>query len=347
MKKLITTFAVLGCLSVVPVFAAAPRCEFLANAPDKHVVVKGDTLWDIAGKFLKKPWCWPKIWQPNKKEIPNPHWIYPGQIVYFDRAAGVLRLGEPNVVKLSPRIRTSPVEVSAIPAIPAEIIGPFLSQPLVVDAGELDQTPRIAATQEDRVNLALGEKAYVVGNVSESISQYQTFRVGQALKDPQTNEVLGFEAIHTGNLKLVRLAQKPNEAHTFVASTVKQEMGVGERLVPFADVPSPTAYLPHAPEQAIDARIMTIYGGLRETGPKSVVTLNRGSNDGLEPGHVLELWRKGELIKDPTDSKKSIQIPDEKYGVVVVFRVFKRVSYALVMQANNVVKIADAAHTPE
>jgi len=328
------------------------HCAFLANAPDQHVVVKGDTLWDISGKFLQHPWCWPQVWDMNREQIRNPHWIYPGQIVYFDRVAGRLRLGRPNdaggmpTVRLSPHVRSSELAADAIPSIPQSIIEPFLSRPLVVEADELKDTPRIVATQENHVYLANGDKAYVRGDL-KGHDVFQVFRPGKPLHDPATHEVIGYEAMHLGTLKLLRAGKAEDEASTFVVTNTKQEMGVGDRLL--AQEPTPIInYVPHAPEKAIDARIVAVYGGVTQAGQNAVVSINRGAKDGIDIGTVLELYRFGKTIKDPTsEDKETIKLPNEKYGTLFIFRVFNKVSYGLIMEVQDSAQVGDIAATPE
>lgn len=329
------------------------RCAFLPNAPDQHVVVRGDTLWDISGKFLQHPWCWPKVWDMNREQIHNPHWIYPGQIVYFDRVAGRLRLGKPTgdgsglpTVRLSPKTRSTDLTADAIPAIPMTAIEPFLSKPLIVEENELSDTPRIVATQEGSVYISIGSKAYVRGDL-KGRTVFEVFHPGKPLTDPTTKEVLGYEAVYLGTLKLLRESTAENEPHTFTVINAKEEMGIGDRLVP--QEPTPIVnYVPHAPEQPVAGQIMSIYGGVTQAGQNQIVTINRGSKDGLDRGSVLELYRLGTLMQDKTDSDKAvIKLPDEQYGNLFVFRVFNNISYGLIMEVRDTVQIGDIARSPE
>lgn len=331
---------------------SAKKCEFLPNAPDAHTVVKGDTLWDISGKFLQHPWCWPQVWDLNRQQIRDPHWIYPGQIVYFDRTTGRLRLGKPGnagtingTIRLSPQVRIEGLGRDAIPAIPTAMIEPFLSQPLIVTASELAGTPRIVATQEGRVNVGKGDKAYVSGNL-KGITSFQAFRPGKPLHDPDTNAIIGYEAVYLGNLNLTRAAKAENEAHIFNIVTAKEEMGVGDRLVPLPPTPL-LNYVPHAPEQPMTSRIVSIYGGVVHAGQNQIVTINRGARNGVDIGTVLELYKFGQTVRDRTDSRDQIKLPDEKYGALFVFRVFDQISYALVMQVADTVQIGDIAKSPD
>ncbi|MGS0743586.1 LysM peptidoglycan-binding domain-containing protein [Glaciimonas sp. GG7] len=332
--------------------SASARCAFLPNAPDQHVVVRGDTLWSISGRFLQNAWCWPQVWGLNREEIHNPHWIYPGQIVYFDRVAGKLRLGtstggasDADVVKLSPQMRTEGLGRDAISAIPADKIGAFLSQPLIIEDGELAGAPHIVAVQEGHVNLGRNDLAYVRGNLNGGTS-FQAFRPGKQLKDPVTGKVIANEAVYLGSLKLERAGKAENEASTFRVVESKEEMGVGDRLValPITQVLN---YVPHAPTDNVNARIVSVYGGVTSAGQNEIVTINQGSADNIEIGNVLQLYRFGKIIPDPLDAKKPVKLPDEQYGTLFIFRVFKHISYGLIMQVRDTVEVGDIARSPE
>lgn len=343
-------FAAVSAAFVSPAAYAAKKCEFKQDAPDSHKVVRGDTLWDISGKFLQHPWCWPQVWGLNRDQIKDPHWIYPGQIVYFDRATGRLSLGKPvggtgGTVRLSPQVRIEGMGQDAVPAIPAGIIEPFLVQPLIVTSEELKGTPRIVAAQEGHVNLAKGDRAYVSGDLKDGTS-FQAFRPGKPLHDPDTRQVIGYEAVYLGTLKLTRAATAANEAHSFVVVSSKEEMGVGDRLLPVPPTPM-LNYVPHAPEQALAARIVSVYGGVTHAGQNQVVSINRGTRHGVDLGTVLELYSYGGFVKDRTDTRENIKLPDEKYGQLFVFRVFENISYALIMHVSNTVQVGDVAKSPE
>lgn len=325
------------------------KCQFLPDAPDKHVVVKGDTLWDISAKFLQNPWCWPEVWGMNKEDIRNPHWIYPKQIVYFDRKNGRLRLANPlstenGVTKIQPQIRSLVNEQNAIPSIPSHLIEPYLSQPLIIEKEGFEKAPRIVAAQEGRVFLGKGDKVYVRGDLKGDTS-FHAYRPGVALKDPDTKEVIGYEAVYLGIVNLDKKAKTPDGVDTFIVHNFKQEMGVGDRLVPVPATPI-INYVPHSPKQKINAKIVSIYGGVSVAGQSQIVSLNRGTNHEIDIGTVLEVGRTGAVIPDKTDSKKPIRLPDEIYGKIFVFRVFKNISYGLVMQVSNTVQVGDVVRNP-
>lgn len=378
MKKFSTAALILALASASSSFAAtgeeatkSSRCAFLPNAPDQHTVVRGDTLWGISGKFLQHPWCWPEVWGMNKEQIHNPHWIYPGQIVYLDRAAGRLRLGTPvaggsnagagsdgrgvPTIKLEPQLRTEGLGQEAVPAIPANAIEPFLSQPLVIEKDELDHAARIVATQENRVMLGKDDKAYVRGDLGSGTS-FQVFRPGNALKDPETGKVIAHEASYLGTIKLERPATSPDEAHVFKVVSVKEEMAVGDRLLPVPPRPI-LNYVPHPPDHPVNARIVSVYGGVSQAGQNQIVSINRGKKDGIDLGTVLELYRFGPVVTDRTDKtsfwafgsfgRPKVKLPDNQYGSLFIFRAFDNISYGLVMQVTDSVQIGDLAKSPE
>ncbi|MFC5551181.1 LysM peptidoglycan-binding domain-containing protein [Massilia aerilata] len=361
-----TAAAALAAFLALPAQAApvstAPHCSFRPNAPDQHVVVKRDTLWDISGKFLEHPWCWPEVWGMNRDEIRNPHWIYPGQIIYFDRVHGRLTLtrpgandpdaGLPPVTKLSPQIRTEALERGAISSIPSSAIEPFLTQPLVIEPGELDAAPRIAAAPETRVYLAEGDRIYVRGALNGATS-FQVFRPGKPLVDPDTGKVVAHEAAYVGTARLVKEAGPGVDVHSFVVTSSVQEMGVGDRLLPTPPMPLRN-YVPHAPARPVTARIMAMASESNYASQSQVVTVNRGALDGLDVGSVLQLYHLGKTIQDPGGSKgilgfgkSTMRMPDEQFGELFIFRVFGHVSYGLVMQVTLPVEIGDVAKSPE
>ena len=330
--------------------AKTMRCEFLANAPDQHVVVRGDTLWGISGKFLQHPWCWPQVWGLNQDQIRNPHWIYPGQIVYFDRANGRLRLGnttsgEPGVVKLSPQTRVQGVGRDAITAISTDAIGPFLSQPLIIEGDDLHTAPHIVAVQDGHLNLGKSDKAYVRGDLGDATA-YQVFRPGNPLMDPDTGKVIANEALYLGTLKLERRGKTPDEAATFSVVDTKEEMQVGDRIIPRPVEPI-LNYVPHAPASDVHARVVSVYGGVATAAQNQILTINRGKADNIDIGTVLQLYRFGKTIKDPDDHNNKVKLPDEQYGTLFIFRVFNHISYGLIMEVQNAVDIGDIARSPE
>ena len=323
----------------------APQAvQLAADAPARHVVVPGDTLWGIAAKFLKDPFRWPEIWGFNRDQIRNPHLIYPGQVVVLDTSSGRPQLkieaaAEP-VDKLEPRIYSTKNR-DAIPSIPQKDIEPFLSEPLVVEAHALDQAPRVIATRGDRVYAGAGDTVYVTG-IKTPAELWQVYRPGKALIDPESHETLGYEAVYLGTARVV----SAGEPSTVAILSSRQEIGRDDRLVPAVRTGT-LHYVPHAPDKPIDGRIISIYDGVGVGGTDSIVALSRGSKDGLEVGDVLAIYSSGALISDRFDGKsKTYRLPDEKNGLLFVFRVFDRVSYALVMNSTRPVSAGDIVRNP-
>ena len=344
MKKPILALILLFGLSSL---SSAANIALQDDHPDHYVVVKGDTLWGIAGKFLKEPWRWPEIWKMNKQQIKNPHWIYPGDMIVLDTSGGSpeLRLVKGlETIKLSPRVRIEPTEASAIPSIPQTAIGPFLSKPLIIEDGALEKSPYIIGTEESRVVLGAGNSAYVQAIKEGEALRWNIYRPGKALLDPDSGETLGYEAVYLGDAKII----KYGEPATVEIVKSNQEINIGDRLVE-AKEESVNAYVPHAPEKTINGRIVSAYGGVAEVGRGSIVTLNRGGRDGLEIGHVLALYRHGRNVtpdKNDKTSPETVKLPDERYGLIFVFRVFDKMSYALVMQSTRPVQVHDDVRTP-
>ena len=366
MKNFITVGTRIACAALFACAAAGPvqaaTCEFRPNAPDQHLVVRGDTLWDISGKFLEHPWCWPQVWGMNRDEIRNPHWIYPGQIVYFDRKTGRLTLNKPGsgdgadgiagTTRLSPQIRTEGLGIDAVQSISSGLIEPFLSMPLIVETNELETAPRIAAAEEGHVYIGKDDKIYVRGALKGGTS-FQVFRPGTPLRDPDTGRVLAYEAVYLGTAALRAEAKPGVDVHTFTVSSSKQEMGVGDRLLPAPPTPIRN-YVPHQPERQMSGRVLGIYSGVTYAGQNQVVSINRGSLDGVDVGAVLQLYHFGKTIADPGGNKglfgmgkTMIKLPDEQVGTLFIFRVFKHVSYGLIMQTTQPVEVGDVARSPE
>jgi len=351
MHKSIISAVLAAALLAAPVMAQQRSdIRLQDNVPDRYIVVQGDTLWSIAGKFLKDPWRWPEMWKLNQDEIKNPHWIYPGDIILLDRSGPGLALKMGDTVRLSPRARSEDVRSDHVPSIPPRVIEPFLTRPLVVELDGLNNAPRIIAAQADRVYLGSGDVAYVSGiKDAKPDSLWQIYRPGKALIDPESRKTLGYEAVFLGDSKVTK-AGDPATIEIFGA---QQEIGKGDRLVAAGPLVL-NSYLPHAPQAFVQGRIIASRGGMRETGPQDVVTLNKGRNDGLEPGHVLALLRLGRTVQEKTgnpkwfraDKVETTKLPDERYGLVFVFRTFDRVSYALVMSASRTVQINDVVTTP-
>lgn len=333
--------------------AGVPLSELAPNAPDSYTVKRGDTLWDISSLFLRSPWRWPELWGMNLEQIRNPHLIFPGQILVLEKLDGRarLRVGQAvgnGTVRLSPKVRSSEL-IDGIASVPLHLIEPFLNEAVIFNSDELEAAPRVVAAQEGRVLMSRGDRAYVRGELGTQ-RDWRVFRNARALVDPDTREVLGYEAAYVGAATYVRpgrtTAQGEIVPATVEVQSVRLEMGVGDRLAPqppreFIN------YVPHAPQQPIEGRIVSIYGDGATAGQNQVVALNKGARDGMERGHVLALWSAGRVVKDTTSpDKATLRLPDERHGLLFVFRVFDRMSYALILNVKDPVVVGDRFTQP-
>ena len=350
--------------------AGVPLSELAPNAPDRYTIKPGDTLWAISRLYLRSPWRWPELWGMNRDGIRNPHLIYPGQQLVLVKIDGRAQLrlagaeaGEPPVVHMTPRTRVQKLAVSAIPTLQSHLIEPFLVEPLVVDATTLQAAPRIVASQEEgRVLVTRGDRAYVRSSGPEVLTDdptrkqkaFRVFRDAVPLKDPITQEVLGYEAQYLGRALLARSEAIPaaDGSGDIVPATIdiiaaREEMRVGDRLLP-EPPPEVQSYTPRAPQGAVDARVVSIYGSaVANAAQNQVLVLNRGSRDGLENGNILQLLRDGARVIDRTDSSlPTIKLPDERNGLLMVFRTFERVSYGLVLEITQPVRVGDRLINP-
>lgn len=344
------------------------------NAPQSYTVKSGDTLWDISGLFLKNAWRWPELWGMNLADIKNPHLIYPGQTLFLDTSDGRARLrmraGTGNdlpTVRLSPRTRSESLAANALPTLKSHLIEPFLAEPVIVDELGLSTSPRIVAAQDSRVLLTRGDRAYarsatgtgLIDDPKQAQKAYRVFRNATPLKDPLTGEVLGYEAQYVGKALLARSETTQNSTDaegksrtevipaTIDITDAKEEMRVGDRLLP--EPPRELQnYVPHAPQIPVDARIVSVYGSaVANAAQNQVVVINRGTRDGMESGHVLAIMKAGARLVDKTDTAlPQIKLPDERNGLLMVFRTFEKLSYALVLDITSGVKVGDHLVNP-
>lgn len=340
--------ALLSCCTLLSTSVFADELQIKEDAPDRYVVVKGDTLWAISGRFLKSPWRWPEIWRLNKDQIKNPHWIYPGDVVILDRASGTLRLSKTEkhsgrgYEKRSPDTRIEPSENTAIPIISPADIGPFLSQPLVIEKNGLASAPRIIANEGNRVVIGAGNRAYVSGIKDGAKKQWHVFRPGKPLTDPDTKEVLGYEAVYVGDARIL----KEGDPATIEIIKSAQEILQDDRLIAATDIDLAN-FVPHAPASVVTGKVIAMYGGVSEAGRGAIVTLNLGSKKGMESGHVLAMLSAGKVpVYRSGEKHAEVKLPNERYGLALIFRVFENVSYALVMRADISVQIGDVVETP-
>jgi hypothetical protein len=311
--------------------------------PERYVVQRGDTLWDISAMFLRDPWYWPEIWYVNP-QVENPHLIYPGDIltlVYVDGKPQIRLERGSGTNRLSPRVRESDLD-EAISTIPFEIISAFLRKGAVLERDQYEQLPYIVELREQRLIGAAGNDVYVRGPVEKDA--YSVIHIGDRLMDPDDNQTVGYEGIFVGE-GTVRRGGDPS---TLRLNESRREALEGDRLLQL-DFDIPLNFYPRAPENQIDGSIIHVVDGISEVGQYQTVIINRGERDGLEPGHVLTVWQAGPVIRDRVSSSfmgEKVQLPDEMAGDVMVFKTYDRISYALVMRASTNMARLDRVRTP-
>jgi hypothetical protein len=320
------------------------------NHPQSYTVVEGDTLWGIAGRFLNNPWEWPEIWHDNP-QIRNPNLIYPGDVLYpgdvvvLDQANGSprLRVETPSELRLSPQVRSSPLD-AAIPAIPMKVIGPFLTRPKVLGTDELAGEPYVVALADEHVVGGTGNRIYVRSIEPGGASAYTVFRRGHPYQDPETGTILGYEALYIGDSQL----EQTGDPATLLLTRTEKEARTGDRLLAATTEAVRVSFQPHAPKFPLRGHIVGVVDGVTQIGQYSVVAISRGSADGIEAGHVLEIRQKGPVIRDTVHAGfgETVAAPEQKAGMLMVFRPFERVSYALVMNATRSIHVLDIVQTP-
>ncbi len=372
MRKIISLICIL-----LPILTYADELVVRDNAPSRYVVVKGDTLWDISNKFFKDPWKWPQIWGLNKETIKDPHWIYPGNVVYLDPNTKTLHFGErpqatssppgqattsptgevalvpdlppstetadipppdSKIQKLSPKMRVISDDRGAISSIPASVIAAFLAKPLVIETEEMEGAPTLIGSIENRALLSFGDTAFATALPNDKGALWQIYRPGRAFIDPDTNETLGYEAMYLGDASV----QKFDEVTTLNITKSVLDIQIGDNFIQSA-LGLSSSYIPRSPSSKIRAKVISIYDGVEQGGQNAIVTLNKGKRDGIESGHVLALYKESEAAKHKGET---YTLPALRYGLIFVFRTFDKVSYALVMQVQRTVQMLDSVETP-
>ncbi len=336
-------------LEDLPVSPQQHNVEFRASAPEQYTVVPGDTLWDLSNRFLVEPWYWPEIWYVNP-QIKNPHLIYPGDVITLFYVGGKPYLtvgGGPRIAgaeRLSPQIRSEDIDASAY-GIPIQAIQQFIIRPQVVSEEVLEAAPYIVGSQEERLAFGSGDRVYVRGLDANTQDKYTVFRAGDALYDPKTEELLGYEAIMVGDGEIIRL----DDPATFDLAETKREALRGDRLLPidFSDID--TEFVPHAPSNEVYGYVISLFDAITQVGTFQVITLNLGNRNGIEKGHVLAVNQAGRVIQDPFEKPGSlvdVQLPEETAGVAMVFRTYEKVSYALIMDTSRPIQVGDSVVNP-
>jgi hypothetical protein len=313
--------------------------------PERYTVVRGDTLWDISQRFLRDPWLWPEVWHVNP-EIRNPHLIYPGDIIrltYIDgRPRLVLERGRPTV-RLSPEVRAEPIE-AAIPTIPMEVIRPYLTRNRVSNDAELESAPYLLQSVGEHLISGAGDRVYARGIDSSDHLRYGVFRAGAEYRSPRSDEPLGREALYVGEARMQRMG----DPATLMLIDTSREALRGDRLLPLVQEDFSPHFFPRPPREAVEGRIIATFDGISQIGQHHVVVLDLGAVDGIEPGHVLAVHKTGAVVPDRVHPvrNESVRLPDERAGVLMVFRTFERVSYGLVMTATDAIHLLDTVRNP-
>jgi LysM repeat protein len=333
---------------------AAPGAPALnPNAPDSYVVKRGDTLWGIAKVFLRDPWYWPEIWQVNP-QVQNPHLIYPGdtlRLVYIEGRPTIM-LQRGDAARVVPRVRSQPFE-GAVTAIPYETVAAFMSKPSVLTREQINAAPYVLATRDLHVAMADGDTLYARGFTGpvELGTHYNVVHVGDALLDPDDHRVVGYDGIFTGAGHVTR----GGDPTTLIMTESARETEAGDKL--FAGgVDVPLDFIPSAPRARTNGRIMAVSNGVTVIGQYQVVVINRGAADGLAPGNVLAVFQSGEVIADTANrgflntmsrlAATNVKLPDERTGTFMVFKTFDHLSYGLIMEATNVIRVGDRVENP-
>lgn len=339
MKKRI--MGLLGaCLLLTQAIAEEPQLR--DNYPQRHTVVKGDTLWDISSTFLDNPWMWPEIWHVNP-QIENPHLIYPGDVIRLVYLDGKPRITvERNrVVKLSPEIRVVE-QGDAIPSISLDKINKFLSRSRIVTAEQLESAPYVVAGESKRLVLGKGDRLYARGDFDDSIAVYGVYRKGETYIDPDTNEVLGVQALDIGSGRMRALE---DDIATLLMTRTTEEVRVGDRLLTEEQRAIDSTFFPSAPEGEVDATIIAVEGGVTQVGNMDVVVINRGERENMQVGNVLAVYKLGGQVKDRVRGDV-VTLPDERAGLVMVFRTFEKLSLGIVLEADRPLAVKDRVRNP-
>ena len=334
-------------------FFGAVSGPAMAAKTDRYVVKKGDTLWDIAKRFLNDPWLWPEVWHINPK-IRNPHLIYPGDVVrlyYVDGKPYLTLEGKGGVpvapvkglktVRLSPRPHAQPLE-KAISTLPYDLIAPFLKHASVISEDDiLEDAPYIVSSFEEHLVSGSGSKVYARGMSKSNTGNYTVVRPGGTYRDPETGDILGYEVVHIADARVVKLG----EPASLMISEATQEVLNEDRLLPFEGKKPDFYFFPSAPSKSVRGQIISVMGGVSLIGQYSVVVLNRGEADGMVAGHVLAVYQDGAYVRDPVD-RSPVKLPEERAGIMMIFRTFEKVSYALVLEAERSMSVNDSFANP-
>lgn len=332
--------------------AANSHCEFSEQAPDAHLVVAGDTLWDLAALFLKDPWCWPQVWEPNRTLIRDPHWIYPGQTIYFKRALGQLSLSNEvdnrnDKQHLLPRIRSEALAKAPL-ALLAPSLQTLLAQAPILWDRLLPAAPKIIAIADEHAMAGRYDTVFVTGELG-SQTVFTVLHAAVPVADPESRRILAYSAQRKGTLTLLHAATRAGESHRFTVSDTKAELRAGDVLVPFEAATSMQT-TPH-PSGALDGHIAAVLRGSRWANQYDLVAINRGRQNGLDSGSVLSVMKRVRI--GAHDSGKNtvdlapLELATQQIGTLLVFQVSEQAALALVMGASDGIAIGDLVRSAD
>lgn len=342
MKKLLCGLFTLILVSVTSVQAETRKDSLLLrnDYPQEYVVVKGDTLWHISGRFLQSPWKWPEVWGVNP-QVDNPHLIYPGDVIYLTWVNGKPRLGVRRDSGIYPRARVSPL-VKPIPAIPLRDIISFLNDNRVLAEDTLKNAPYVLGGEKERILAGAGDRIYARGQLLSEQRRQGVYRPANEYIDPDTEEFLGYETLKIADSDI---AARNADVITLDIRKSHKEVRVLDRVVPTEEVRIQSVFHPAPSPKGVTAKVLSVLSGVRDAGQFNVVAINRGEREGLEAGHVFAIFRRGELIKDPV-TNEMVSLPQERSGELMVFKVFEKVSYGLILKSRDIVSIGDELREP-
>ncbi len=338
--------------------ATGSNIPLTANAPDEYVVKPGDTLWDISKVYLRDPWYWPEIWYVNP-QVQNPHLIYPGDVLKLVYIDGQPRLtlaeraeGSDGTKRLSPQVRREPSS-RAITAIPHDVIAGFAGRPVLLDKDQVNKAPYVVAMRDGHVIGGAGNEIYARGiQNAQPEERYSIIHVEGELVDPDTRKLLGYTGVYVGSGP-VMVSGDP--AKLMLTETAREALQ-GDKLFP-ESIDVNLDFVPHAPETQIDATVIAVKD-MTVMGQYHVVALNRGSNAGLEAGHVVAIERAGGVVLDKFSKGglsarssnlkrgKAVQLPAERAGIAMIYKTYDRMSFALIMEATHEIREGDRATNP-
>jgi LysM repeat protein len=331
--------------------ANAPAVVMNPNAPKSYTVKRGDTLWGIASMYLRDPWLWPEIWYVNSR-IENPHLIYPGDVLALAYGADgrpQLQLVEGGPARLDPRLRSSPLD-GAVPTIPYSAIAAFLSRPTVLSLDQVKHLPHVVIFREEHQAGGTGQEFYVTDLNAAPNARFSVMHVGEPLRDPDNGHMMGYQGIYTATAVITRPG---NPAKGLLTDSARETLrgdliisGTGE---------TPSTLTLRAPKSEVHGRIMSVVEGVQLIGQYDIVVINRGTVDGVDAGDVLAIDRLGEEARDVGTGEdaaygfgigKTIRLPNERAGTLLVFKCFDHMSYGLVVAESTFVRVADLVHNP-